>query len=176
MIINPYRFAVASTASEDIAPDLTLISQTTFSETDAESINDDPESPDANWALIGGNNVSGQIRVSFPTPTGNPTTGADLQDIKVEVRQQSAGQTGTPTVRIDVWENGGGAAIHTGAEQDITSESSQVISETWDASSLTTADGSLVEVDIVVTKSGGSPGARESCDIGAVKWVCEYNS
>ena len=161
-------------ASEDLAPDSTIVSQTTFAESNTANIDDDPDSPDANWALIGGDNVSGQIRVSFPTPTDNPTTGADLQEIKVELRQQSVGQTGTPTARIDVWESGGASAIHAGSEQNITSESSQVISETWNASSLTTADGSAVEVDIVVTKSGGGPGARESCDIGAVKWVCDY--
>jgi hypothetical protein len=159
-------------ASEDIAPDSTLVSQVTFTETDAGNIDDDPDSPDANWALIGGNNVSGDIRVSFATPTGNPT---GTQTIKAEFRQQSVGQTGTPLADIQVWENGGGAPIASTGDTSITSESSQVITLNWDASLLTTADGSLVEVLLVVTKSGGSPGARESCDIGSVKWVCEYS-
>jgi hypothetical protein len=163
----------AAGGTEDLAPDSTIVSQTTFSETNTANIDDDPDSPDANWALIGGNNVNGAIRVSFPTPTGSPKTGAGLQEFRAELRQQSVGQTGTPTARLDLYETGG-SVLQTGTEQNITSESSQVISETWDATLLATADGSAVEVDIVVTKSGGSPSARESCDIGAVKWVCEY--
>ena len=175
-IINPYKFTVsAGTDSEDIAPDATIISQITFSEADTGNIDDDPDSPDANWALIGGNNVSGNMRVSFPTSSGNPTVGADLQEFRCELRQQSVGQSGTPTARLEVWETGGGAALAASAEIDITNESSQVISFTWNASVLATADGSAVQCFIIVTKAGGGGGTRESCDIGAVKWVCEYD-
>lgn len=163
-------------ATESLAPDSTIVSQTTFAEANTANIDDDPDSPDANWALIGGNNVSGNIRVSFPSPTGNPTTGSGLQEFRCQLRQQSVGQTGIPTARLDLYETGGSVALQTGTEQNITSESSQVISQTWDASLLATANGSAVECDIVVTKAGGSLSARESCDIGAIKWVVDYTA
>ena len=164
-------------ATEDQPPDSAIISQTTYSETNTASIDEDPDSPDANWALIGGNHVNGNMRVSFPTPSPNPTVGADLQEFRVQLRQQSAGQTGTPTARLEVWETGGIAALAASSEINITAEDpGQVISFTWNANLLATANGSAVECFIFVTRSGGAPGARESCDIGAVEWVVDYTT
>jgi hypothetical protein len=168
-------------ANERLAPDSAIISQTTFTESDTSNIDYDPDAPPSpiTWALIGGNNVNGDMRVSFPTPSGNLNTGAGLQEFRVLIRQQSAGQTGTPTARLEVYETGdaAGSPHAASAEIDITSEDpGQVISLTWDATGLTSADGSGVECFIDITKSGGAPGARESCDIGGIEWNADYSS
>ena len=56
----------------------------------------------------------------------------------------------------------GRAAMVTGA--------GQVISFPWDASELTTADGSRVECRIVGTRSFGAVSTRNTVDIGAIEW------
>ena len=68
-------------------------------------IDDDPASPDGTWAIWDGNGDSDLI-VNFPTPTGNPTTGAGLQAFRVRIRRD--GGTGTNSVAwaMDLYENG----------------------------------------------------------------------
>ncbi len=51
-----------------------------------------------------------------------------------------------------------------------------LLSFTWNASELGTADGSLVECKVVGTKSGGSPGNRNTVDVGAVEWNVAYDT
>jgi len=48
----------------------------------ATDIDDDPDSLDANLLTIG-QNTSGEVRVQFPTPTGDPTTGAGVQSFRI---------------------------------------------------------------------------------------------
>ena len=104
-------------------------------------IQDDPDSPDTNWMVASGNSSNVDVRVTFQTPTGNPTVGAGLQTFQAYVRQFDTGQTGDPNCRIELCENG--AIIRAGSETSVTG-SGQLISFTWDASVLATADGSLV--------------------------------
>lgn len=135
-------------------------------------IQDDPDSPDGNWLVATGNNVNTNVRTSFPTPSGSPIIGADLQEFRVLVRQFDEGQTGVPTARIELWE--GGILIRAGADADVP-QGGVVLSFTWNASELSTANGSLVECKIVGTKAGGSPSKRNTVDIGAVEWNVEYS-
>lgn len=136
-------------------------------------IDDDPDSPDANWMVATGNNVSIEVRTSFPTPTGNPTIGADLQEFKAQVRQYDGGQTGIPTARIELWEDG--ILIRAGPDVDVVSDISQLISFFWNANEISVADGSLVECKIVGTKTGGAPAKRNTVDVGAVEWNVTYD-
>lgn len=95
---------LASPDTERQSPDAVLSSSgLTGGVTD---IDDDPDVPDGNWMVATGNNTHTSVRTSFPTPTGNPTVGADLQEFKIWVRQYDENQAGTPDVRIDLWENG----------------------------------------------------------------------
>lgn len=139
----------------------------------AGDLDDDPDSPDANWCVADGNNTDNQVNVTFPTPTGNPTVGADLQEFRVLVRQYDEGQTGTPQARVELWENG--ALVRAGSDTDVTT-GGVVLSFTWNANEIGTADGSLVECNVVGTKSGGSPTARNSVDVGAVEWNVTYTA
>jgi len=136
-------------------------------------VDDDPDSPDGNWLLATGNNVNTAVEASFPTPTGNPTVGADLQEFRVLVRQYDEGQTGTPDARIELWENG--VLVRAGSDTAVP-VGGVVLSFTWNANELGTADGSLVEVNVVGTKSGGAPGARNTVEVGAIEWNVEYSA
>lgn len=112
-------------------------------------VDDDPDSPDGLWLPASGNNVDTSVLASFPTPTGNPTVGADLQEFRVLVRQFDEGQSGTPTARIELWENGG--LIRAGSDENVP-QGGVVLSFTWNANELSNADGSLVECKVVGTK------------------------
>lgn len=134
-------------------------------------IDEDPDSPDGNWMVATGNNVNTDVRTSFATPTGNPTVGVDLQEFKAYVRQYDENQTGTPDCRLELWENG--VLVRAGSDTPVP-DGGLLISFTWNANELGTADGSLVECKIVGTKSGGAPGARNTVDMGAVEWNVTY--
>ncbi|MBT5772979.1 MAG: DEAD/DEAH box helicase family protein [Dehalococcoidia bacterium] len=70
------------------------------------------------------------------------------------------------TYSIELWETGGGAALATLASGvTLTPEVGTVVSVTWDASLLGTADGSAVELRIVGTAS-----VDRSVEVGAVEW------
>lgn len=135
-------------------------------------IDEDPDSPDGNWMVASENNVNTDVRTSFATPTGSPTVGAGLQEFKAWVRQFDEGQSGTPEVRIELWENGG--LVRAGSNENVTT-SGHMVTFPWNANELGTADGSLVECKIVGTKSGGGPSARNTVDVGAVEWNVTYS-
>src|SRR3990167_1182665 len=116
------------------------------------------------------NNVATDVRTSFPTPSGNPTVGAGLQEFRALVRKQ--GGTGTPTARIELWQ--AGALVRAGSNTGVTSTSGVVHSLTWNANEIAAADGSAVECKLVGTQSGGSPSVRASIDMGAVEWNVTY--
>lgn len=134
-------------------------------------VDDDPDSPDGLWLTASGNNVNTSVLASFPTPTGNPTVGANLQEFRVLVRQYDEGQGGTPEARIELWENGG--LIGAGSDTNVP-QGGVVLSFTWNANELGTADGSLVECKVVGTKSGGSPSNRNTVEVGAIEWNVDY--
>ena len=157
-------------ATERLAPDVILeVSNLTGVVGD---IQDDPDSPDGNWLTASSNNVITDVRVSVPSPTGNPTVGADLQEFRVLFRQYDEAQGGTPEGRIELWENG--VLIRAGSDVSVP-DGGIVVGFTWNASELGTANGSLVEIKAVGTKSGGSPSNRNSTEVGAIEWNVVYS-
>jgi hypothetical protein len=136
-------------------------------------IDDDPDAPEGAWLEQSSNNTDTSVRVSFPTPTGAPTSGSGLQEFRALVRK-TTGQSGVPTARIELWENG--ALVAAGSETNVTSESGQVVSFTWNASQLSGTDGSGVECLVYGTKTGGSPPTRAAVDVGAIEWNVEYSA
>jgi len=161
----------AKAETERQSPD-TLKTQTNLEGT-ITAIQDDPDSPDGNWLvniIIDENTI---CRVSFPTPTGNPTVGADLQQFQIWVRRASAGGSPpTPTVRIELYENGVSKAIVL-ANTGVTNETGVLHSGTWNANLLGTADGSLVECYIF--GDAASTGQNDATiEVGAVEWNVDY--
>ncbi len=137
-----------------------------------EDIDDDPDSPDTNWLTATSNGVNVTARTTLASPTGAPTVGAGLQEFRVQVRQFDTGQSGNPTARIELWENG--VLVRAGSDVSVTG-SGQVIAFTWNANELATADGSLVECNVVGTKAGGSPSKRNAVEVGAIEWNADYS-
>jgi len=158
-------------ATESLAPDA-IILQTNLSGAIG-LIQDDPDSPDANWWTAAVNNVDTVAHVSFPTPTGSPTTGAGLQEFKIWVKKWDG--TGTPTVRIDLYENGS-LVSEIMAASSVTNTSGELFSATWNANLLGTADGSLVECYIYGAAAGGKATARATVLVGAVEWNVDYST
>lgn len=157
-------------ATERLSPDA-LTTQTGLTGTVA-AIDEDPDSPDASW-LTTTNNTNTVCHVTFPSPTGNPTTGAGLQEIKAWVRKTN--HSTNPTAVLDLYENGNLVATLV-SSTTISSTTGQMLSGTWDAASLGTANGSLVEARVTGTVGGGSPGNRASVEIGAIEWNVTYST
>jgi len=133
-------------------------------------IDEDPDSPDANWmeAVLDSNNTV--CRVGFPTPSGNLDPATDAQEFRIWVRKSATGG-GTPDVAIVLYENG--TAVSTLVSGvSITSESGQLVSVLWDADLLADLSGVDVECLVQGNSAGGGPNER-SVDVGAVEWNAE---
>jgi len=135
------------------------------------SIDEDPDSDGGDWLAWDGNGNT-SCRVTFPTPTGSPTTGAGLQEFRVLLRNDAAGTNGTGW-SLQLFENAVlDSTIATGTDPN---EAGEVIAGTWDASSLGTADGSIVECMLLQTSGGtGNPSARKGIEVGAIEWNVTY--
>lgn len=135
-------------------------------------IQDDPDSPDANWMLWDG---SGNIicRVLMPTPSGNPTTGAGLQEYRILIRNVAIGVNSTSWA-LQLYENNSQLSeLATGSDP---AEAGEVVVGTWDATLLTTPDGSLVEMRLIQTAGAtGNPGNQKGIDVGAMEWNVTFD-
>lgn len=138
-------------------------------------IDDDPDSPDGLWLDGWDGNGNSDCRVSFPTPTGNPTVGAGLQEFRVQLRKTSSGGFDCDW-SLELWENGVlDSVLATGTTTSL--DPGEVVSGTWNASSLGTADGSLVECYIQQTGGGtGTPGSRRGIEYGAIEWNVDFTA
>lgn len=158
-------------ATERQSPD-TIADGSNYTSPSVGDIQDDPDSPDAAWLDWDGNGNT-ICRVTFPTPTGPPNVGADLQEFRVLIRNDAAGSNST-SWSLELWENGVlDSVLNTGSDP---AEGGVVVSGTWNASSLGTADGSLVECRLIQTAGGsGSPTNRKGIEVGAVEWNVDYS-
>lgn len=148
--------AEAAGTPQTLAPD--AIAASTNLTGAVTAIDEDPDSPDANWLTATSATAVTDVRVTFPTPTGNPI---GAQDFKAWLRKT----TGAPTPTVDVMLYQGGASVATLLnDTGITSTSGQLVQGNWNASQLTgTLDGSDVECRIV-SVTGKTPGAMPAYD------------
>jgi hypothetical protein len=135
------------------------------------AITDDPDSADGTFLDASNNNADSVCIVSFGTPTVTPS---GTQNFKIWAKKWNG--TGNPAYAVYLLESGtrinGGTAIATGT---LTSLTGQLITASWNASLLGTANGSLVECELYVTKTGGAPAARATGSVGAVEWNSAYS-
>lgn len=107
--------------------------------------------------------INTELRVSFPTPPDELIVGAGLQEFRVGVRKTAG--TGTPTVRLELWNNG--SAVSTVlADTDVTSASGAVYAATWNASLLPDLTGTNVELRVYGTGVAGGA----TVEPGGVEW------
>lgn len=161
-------------ATEVLSPTSTVTGDANLSG-DHTTVDDDPDSPGGDWRTASSNNANSVAAHGFDTPTGNPTTGAGLQNFKIYARLSPNGTSITYNVYLR--ESGtrlnGGTAIATGS---LTSTTGQLITANWDATLLSTANGSLVEVEFETVKSGGAPAARTTGEVDAIEWNVDYTA
>lgn len=164
--------ATPAWAQEDRIPDgdSSSDSNTTCDAAVAATVDDDPDSPGGDWCVADNNNTNWAFTVTMENPTGALDNGTDVQQIAIYVRSFDEGQSGNPTIRVDIYDGTGCADLHeTGSETTLTDAGFPAIAtEDWTSAGL--SSGNDVCVAVVCTKSGGSPGARNSCDIDAVEW------
>lgn len=165
---------LAWAAAETLRPTDPLAEQSGFSSTCLYSdVDDDPDSPDANWCAAANNNTSTSLRADFDTPANPTTDGSDLQEFRCAVRDNTGCGTSCATAFIALWEDG--VLISTSSSTTVGASgqgctidgATGVIAYTWDATGRT---DSLIQARCYVTKSGGSPSSRCSGDIAAVEW------
>jgi hypothetical protein len=154
-------------ASERQSPDAILASTNLTGSVG--DLQDDPDSPDSNWLTATSDGSDTMLRVSFPTPSGNPTSGAGLQEFRWWVRNTSNGGGSDPTYVVHLYENG--SDLGQIASGSVASGTGEILSATWNANLLGTSDGSLVEAYIY-----GTVVKKDSLEIGAAEWNVTYNS
>ncbi len=150
------------------------LSLVNYSSGDWDTVNDDPDSPDGNW-LIWDTSGNSSARTTLATPTGNPTTGSGLQEFRCQIREDGGTGSNDCVYSLELWENG----VIVGAVTPTTGivTTAEVISLTWDAVELSTADGSLVEIMMLQTNGGtGNPASRRGLEVGAMEWNVDYDS
>ena len=157
-------------ATETQPPDAVLNSAN-YSTLNIGDIDEDPDSPDGVFGTWDGNGNT-DARVSFPTPSGNPAVGADLQEFRVQIRD--GGGVNNADWSLQLWENGVlDSVLATGSNPGT---GGTVVAGTWNASSLGTADGSVVECALIQTAgAAGSPGNRNEIEVGAFEWNVTFD-
>jgi len=113
------------------------------------------------------------LSLSFPTPSGDLNSGANLQTFRARVRK-NATVGNTTTVRIEVRESGVIRANSTNTT--VTSTTGVDISFTWDASVLASATGANVEIGIAQQAggSGGNAANRRWIEVDTADWTADY--
>ena len=129
------------------------------------------DSPDGNW-LTTSNNTNTTCVVSIDDPTGPPTVGAGLQNVRAYVRKTN--HSTNPTVTLEVLDQGSVIATLVSG-QTVSSTTGTTISGTWNANLLTDPTGASVTVRVTGTVGGGSPANRASVEVGAIDWECDYS-
>jgi hypothetical protein len=128
---------------------------------------------DGVYATNQGSNANTSLDLSFPTPSGDLTLGANLQTFRARVRKNATGGN-NPSVRIEVIENG--VIRANSGNTTVTSTTGVDITFTWDASVLALQDGSNVEIGIVQQAggSGGNPNNRRWIETDTADWTADY--
>lgn len=156
-------------ATETLSPDA-ILESTGFTAGDVTFIDDDPDGSGTDWLTVGGAaNTPTVVRVSFPTPSGPLTTGAGLQEFRVQLRKTS--QSTNPSAQIQLYENG--SLISQNTATAVSSTTRVVHSYTWDATGRNPAN---IECRVVGTVGGGGTSNRASLEVGAIEWNVTYNT
>ena len=142
---------------ERLPPDAILL-QTNLSGA-VTDIDDDPDDPDGLFLTAVSSTSNTDLRVSFGTPA-TPKIGSGLQEFRALVAKTDATD---PSYSLELWENG--SSIRVLATGAVSTFGGEVVSGTWNANEISTADGSLVECRILGTASVDATVVE-----GAVEW------
>lgn len=134
------------------------------------TVQDSPWTPDTNWMTATSHTTNTELRCDFlPAPVSNGLTlktGVGVQKFAILVRRSGSGGT-DPTCTVELYENGSlKASLSSGTA--ITSTTGQVITASWNASSLTSTSTTQTEVRIT-----GTAGTTRTVEIGAIEWQAD---
>ena len=159
-------------ATELLLPDgiITLINLTGF----AGDVDEGVDNFDGVYVTTSSSNANTLLVLTFPTPSGDLTTGAGLQTFRARVRKNAGGGV-NPSVRLEVYENGSPVGTVSG-NTTVTSTTGVDITFTWDASVLALQDGSNVEIGIAQQSGGqgGNPNNRRWIEVDTADWTADY--
>lgn len=112
------------------------------------------------------------LLLSFPTPTSAPSTTTDAQVFQCRAQKSSTGGD-NPTFVMNVYCGGvsheAGTTTHT-----VSSTTPAEFSESWTFGGSCTSDGSNVEIEVNVSRTGGAPTGRKSVDSIDCDWDVTY--
>lgn len=153
-------------ADERLAPD-GIVSSLNYSTINLTDINEDPDSDDGDWGIWDGNGNT-VVLCSFPTPSDDLTTGANVQGFRCLLRKNESG--GNDAVwNLQLYQNN--VLVSTVANGTTTSTSGEVVEGLWDATTLTDISG--VDVEVRLQQFSGATGLtanRRAVEIGAFEW------
>jgi hypothetical protein len=156
-------------ATEVLYPDGVVFALTNLSGAYTDIDDDADTSASDSDFLSATSDALSDLRASFPTPTGNPTTGTGVQNFKFRLRLT---QNAPQNVTVELRETGGGSLQSTTIS--VTSTAFATYTFSWDAANLNTADGSAVEIYITGGSSSGPPSGRWTWEISALEWNVDY--
>lgn len=135
-------------------------------------VDDDPYSADGSKnTCLGTSSLTPSVKYDFATPSANPATGASRQAIRIKVSWTANAPT---TFGVFIKESAGWAGAYfdyfpTGAGTIGNYGSGSVLIVPWNASNLTTANGSAVQVVIEAILGSGT----DDISIEAIDWLCD---
>jgi hypothetical protein len=122
------------------------------------------------WAGDLNTNASYTSRWALADPV-DPLTPAATQTVRVLARKGS--NTGTPTIALNLYENGSLVGSILGATS-ITSTTGQTLTATFNTGQI--ANGADVEIEVVQSAVGGSGSARNSAQIAYIEWEADTSA
>lgn len=124
----------------------------------------------ATWAGVLNQNASYTSRWAI-ADTVLPLTPSATQTVEVVARKGS--NSGTPTIAINLYENGT-LVQAIAAATNVTSTTSQTVSGTFNSSVIT--DPANVEIEVVEVGAGGNPSTRNSAQISLIRWTADTSA
>jgi len=132
------------------------------------------QTDDTEWFDSTTHALDTEFRVGLPTPSRALST--VINQVTNIVVRKSRTTSFNPTVRIEIWENGAGAAYVVGPEISVTSTTSQSESLSWSSSGLTDLTGAIVEIRVVGTRAGEAEvGDWVAVEYNYCEWVAELD-
>lgn len=157
-------------ATESKYPDGTVFALTNLTGAYTD-VDDDPDSPDANWLSATSDSTNSIVRASFPSPTGDLTSGAGLQEFRVLYRNSPTGKTAD---QLDIYLYENGAQVGSVLLSQPNPADNTVYSATWNAGDLSDISGVDVEIYIVTTADTSPPTQVATGEVGAIEWNVTY--
>ncbi|MGH2607462.1 MAG: thrombospondin type 3 repeat-containing protein [Tepidiformaceae bacterium] len=134
------------------------------------NLSDDPDAPDGAWATAPSAIDVGML-VEFEVAAGELVAGPGLQEFRILMRKNAPGGN-PPSYSISMWTVTGGFYyfIDFADHVILTTDTTVVISVTWDASAIPFDQDSFVRLSIGGWASGNPKPQKRTVEFGAVEW------